>query len=103
MSNSSIRLIYRILSGTTTLGQSGPGSEGNEGALRIPQSSIITGASLSDCLMSYLGHLLGGFYSFADMQSVYYTALGVIYLDKEKKLALTNTVWDLMLNPKPPN
>ena len=33
--------------------QSGPGSDGNEGVLRIPQTSSITGASLSDYLVSY--------------------------------------------------
>ena len=37
------------LTGTTTQGQSGPGSNGNEGVLHIPQSSII-GASSSDDL-----------------------------------------------------
>ena len=37
---SSIRPINKILSGATTLGQSGPGSDGNEGVLRIPQSSM---------------------------------------------------------------
>ena len=42
------------LSGATTLSQSGPGSTGNEGVLHIPQSSIITGALPSDCLMSYI-------------------------------------------------
>ena len=31
------------LSGATTLGQSGPGSDGNEGLLSIPQGSCITG------------------------------------------------------------
>ena len=41
-------------------GQSGPGSNGNEGVLRIPQSSSITGTLPSDCLVSYPGHLLGG-------------------------------------------
>ena len=40
------------LSGATTPGLSGPGSDGNEGVLRIP--------SPSDCLVSYLGHSLGG-------------------------------------------
>ena len=40
--------------------QSGPGSNGNEGVLRIPQSSSITGASPSDCLMFYTGYSLGG-------------------------------------------
>ena len=37
----------RTLSGATTPGQSGPGSNGNEGLLGIPQSSSITGASPS--------------------------------------------------------
>ena len=49
------------LSGATTPSQSEPGSDGNEGVLRIPHSSRITGASPSDCLVSYLGH--------AEMQS----------------------------------
>ena len=40
------------LSGVTTPGQRGPGSNGNEGVLHIPQSSSITGASPSDCLVS---------------------------------------------------
>ena len=34
-------------------GQSGPGSNGNEGVLCIPQSSSITGTSASDCLVSF--------------------------------------------------
>ena len=38
----------------------GPGSYGNDGRLCIPQSPSITGTSLSDCLVSYLGHSLGG-------------------------------------------
>ena len=54
----SIRPIDRILLGATTPWQSGPESEGNEGVLLIPQSSRITGTSLSDCLVSYLGHSL---------------------------------------------
>ena len=44
------RLIWPIdgaLTGTTTLGQSGPGSNGNEGVFHIPQSSR-TEASPSD-------------------------------------------------------
>ena len=40
---SSIWPIDRTLSGATTPGQSGHGSDGNEGVLRIPQSSCITG------------------------------------------------------------
>ena len=37
--NSSIWPIVEILTGTTTLGQSGPGSNVNEGVIHIPQSS----------------------------------------------------------------
>ena len=37
----------RTLSGATTPGQSGPGSNGKEGVLLIPQSSSISGASPS--------------------------------------------------------
>ena len=56
------------LSSAITPGQYGPGSDGNEGELHIPQNSSITGTSPSDCLMSYLGHLLGwGSYPFAEM------------------------------------
>ena len=47
------------LSGATILGQSGPGTNGNKGVLRIPQSSSIIGTSSSDCLVSYTGHSLG--------------------------------------------
>ena len=50
---SSVWPIDRTLSSTTTLGKSGPGSDGNEQVLRIPQSSSITGTSPSDCLVSY--------------------------------------------------
>ena len=61
------------LSGTTTPDKSGPGS--NKKVLRIPQSSTITGASLSVCLMSYLWYPLDwGYYVSAEMQSVYSTA-----------------------------
>ena len=46
--------IDRTLSGATTAGYGGPGSDGYEWVLRIVQSSSITGASLPDCLVSYL-------------------------------------------------
>ena len=59
---SSIWLIDRILSGASTPGQSGPGSDGKEVALCISQSSGITGTSPSDCLVSYPGHSLGGWW-----------------------------------------
>ena len=42
MQFSSIQLIDRALSGTTIPGQSGPGSNGNEEVLHIPQSFSIT-------------------------------------------------------------
>ena len=48
---SSIQPIDRALSGATTPGQSGPGSDGNEGVLHMPQSSSIAGTSPSDCLV----------------------------------------------------
>ena len=50
--------------------------DGNEGVLRILQSSSITGASPSDCLVSYPGHLLGVWETnpFAEMQTVYSAA-----------------------------
>ena len=65
----------RALSGATTPGQSGPGSDGNEGVLRIPQSSSIAGTSPSDCLVSYPGHSFGGgSYPSSEKQSMYSTA-----------------------------
>ena len=58
MQFSSIWPIDRALSGATTMGQSGPESNGNEVVLHIRQS--ITGTSPSNCLMSYLEHSLRG-------------------------------------------
>ena len=60
MQFSSIWPIDRTLSGATTLGQSGPGSYGNDRVLHIPQSSSITETSPSDCLVSYPGHSFRG-------------------------------------------
>ena len=57
---SSIWPVDRTLSGATTLGQSGPGSDSNEEVLRISQSSIITGTSPSDSLELYYEHSLVG-------------------------------------------
>ena len=51
--------------------QSGPGNNGNERVPCIPKSSSITGTSLSDCLVSYPEHSLGGSYSSSKMQSVF--------------------------------
>ena len=57
---SSIWPIDRTLSGATTPGKSGPGSNGNEEVKSISQSSSITGTSPSDCLVSNPGHSLVG-------------------------------------------
>ena len=59
MSNSSTWLIDWTLSNTTSLVQSGPESDANEGVLHIPQSSSMTRASPSDYLMSYGEHSFG--------------------------------------------
>ena len=71
---SSIWLIDRILSNATTPGQSGPGSDGNKRVIYIPQSSNITEASPSDCLVSYQGYTLGESYPSVEKQSVYSAA-----------------------------
>ena len=77
------------LSGATTPGQSGPGSNGNEGVLRILQSSSIAGTSPSDCLVSYQDTRWGGggSYPSAEKQSVYSTAPAdwAIYQIRERK------------------
>ena len=65
--------IDRALSGATIPGQSGPGSNVNEGVLHIPQISK-AGASPSDCLELYPDTLWGSSPS-AEIQSVYSTAL----------------------------
>ena len=53
--------LNRTLSGATTPGQSGPGSDGSDGVLRIPQSSGIIRASTLGCLLSYpRDSLVGG-------------------------------------------
>ena len=74
MPNSSIWPTDRTLSGDTTPGQSGPGSDGNKEVLHIPQSFSISGASPSNCLVSYSGHFLGESYPSAGMLSVYSAA-----------------------------
>ena len=54
----SIRPIDKTLSGATTPGQSGSGSDGNEGVLHVSQSSSITRNLPSDRLVLYPGHSL---------------------------------------------
>ena len=67
--------MYRAPSGAIIPGRSGPGSNGREGVLRIPQISSITGTSPSDCFVSYPGHELEvGSYTSAEVLSVYSTA-----------------------------
>ena len=64
-----------VLSSATTPGQSGPGSDGNEKVLCIPQSSSITGTSPSHCLVLYPIHSFGGVsYPSAKVQLVHSTA-----------------------------
>ena len=75
MQFSSIQPIDRTLSDATIPGQSGPGSNGNEGVLSIPQSPNTTRASLSDCLVSSPEYSLGGgSYLSAEVLSVYSTS-----------------------------
>ena len=73
MSTNSIWPIDRTLFGATTPGQNGPGSDGNEGILCIPQNFRITGASPSDYLCqnqdTHWGG--GGSYPSAEKQVVY--------------------------------
>ena len=74
MSNTFILSIDRTLSGATTLGQSGPESDSNDGVLYIPEKSSIIVASPSDSLVSYPEHsLVVGRYPSAEMQSAYST------------------------------
>ena len=72
------------ISGATTPGQSGTGSNGNEGVYCIPQSYSINGGLPLDCLVTYPGHLLGESYPFAKMQMVSSTnpAIWAIHLSK---------------------
>ena len=69
--------------------QRGPGSNGYEGVLHIPQSSSITGTSSSDSLVSYPGYSLGGGLTpSAEVQSVYSSAPA----DKANIVIVTNKI-----------
>ena len=74
MLNISIWPIDRTLSSATTPGQSEPGSNGTEGVLLVLQSSSITEASPSDCLLSYPENSLEGTYPLAEMYLMHSTA-----------------------------
>ena len=73
--NISVWHIDGTLTGSTILGQSGSGGNGNDGVLDITPNSRIE-ASPSDGLVSYLGHLVVGIglITFAEMQLKYSTA-----------------------------
>ena len=58
-SSLNVKQSFWTLSGATTPVQSEPGSDCIEGILHISQSSSITGASSSECLMSYQRHSFG--------------------------------------------
>ena len=55
-----IQLIQFSISIDFVYTQSGHGSDGNKGVLRISQSSSIAGTSPLDCLVSHAGHSLEG-------------------------------------------
>ena len=56
---SSVWPIDWTITDVSTPGQSGTGSDSNEGVICIHQSSCMTGTLTSDCLVSYPGYLLG--------------------------------------------
>ena len=77
----------RTLSGTTTPGRSGSGSNGNKGIFRIPQNSSITGASPSNCFVPYPGYWLVGVLPLCRYAAnVFYSTsrLGQVYANSDK-------------------
>ena len=95
---SSIWSIDRALSGSTTPRQIGVGSDGNKEALRILQSSSITGASTLDCLVSYPGNSLLGVYPSVDVGVFYSTSrLGS---NKQHKDQQNNNNWKTEIGRK---
>ena len=93
---SSIWLIDMTPSGAIAPSQSGTGSDGNKGVLRIPQSSSIARASPSDYSMSSPRHSLGESHPSTEMQSVYSAAPAdqAIHILSE----ITWTIWLLYYN-----
>ena len=61
--------------------QSWPGNKDDNGVRDILQSSSITRASPSDCVMSYVRHWLEESYTFVEMQYVYSAAPAVWAID----------------------
>ena len=95
MLNSFIWAIDRTLSGATSPGRSEPGSDGDEGVLRIYQNSSINEASPWDGLVSYLGNFWGGSYSTAEMQSVY----SIVPADWVLQISSSGGLWRLAVTP----
>ena len=108
-SNSSTWPIDRTLTGDTTPGQSGTGSNGNEEVLHIPQISNITTAPPSDFLVSYPRHLCVcvcvGSYPPTEMQSMYSTAPSWkimntrIYYEAEFSVGIPKIWWKTHQSP----
>ena len=67
-----------------------------KGVLHIPQNSRFTGASPSDCLMSYVGHSFSESHSSAEMPLVYSTAPA----DRAEKIWKWSTENMKMINKK---
>ena len=63
----------RNVSGVTTTGQSGPGSDGSDGVLCIPQSSSITGTSPSDFFSVICRTLVGSVTPWREAVGVFYS------------------------------
>ena len=79
--------IGRTLSGATTSGSSGLGSDNSKGVRHIPQISIITEALPLDYSVTYTGNSLEESYPSAEMQFVYFAApadwsgyLGILFI-----------------------
>ena len=72
-------------------GSDGPGSNGNEGVVNIPQNSKVRTLP-SDGLISYLWYLLGVLLFFRNAVSVFYSDSWLGYLEMEKRWIQTNSV-----------
>ena len=100
---SSICPIDRTLIGALTSDQNRPRSDDNKVVLHIPQSSSITEASLSDCLVSYQRYSLGESYPSAEMQSMYTSVPAdwakIIWLLHQQVRIIRNTYNSLTLVP----
>ena len=97
MSNHSICSIDRTVSDASTLGQSKPGSNGNEGVVRIPQSSRITGALPSNFNVKSLTIVGWGAYPSVGMQSLYSIAPVDRAGTNEAKIHVKNLTFDMTL------